>query len=333
MPLYWEWRNDKDKIKKGRKERRKGNKMSKKVCLGTGVVCLVIGLFAFTGCEKTKPKSAAGGKDVVATVGSETITLKEVDERIAKMPPYYQNMLKDRKKELVEDLMLEKLFYNEAKKRGLQNNKEVKELLAEAQKKIMISKFIKDEVEDKAAVTDKEVQDYYDSHKEEFSIPERWKASHILVKTEEEAKAALDELSKGKSFEELAKEKSQDASAKKGGDLGYFAKGQMVPEFEEAVTKLEVGQTSGIIKTQFGYHIIMLTEKKAPETQQFKDVQAKIKNELTMKKRREVFDKLVDSLKSRTKTSMNDALLTKAPVTEPKAQNAAPEMEITEPVK
>ncbi len=305
--------------------------MGKKMCLGIGVFFLVIGMFVFTGCEKAKSKSAAGEKDVVATVGSETITLKEVDERIAKMPPYYQNMLKDRKKELVEDLVLEKLFYNEAKKRGLQNDKEVKETLAEAQKKIMISKFIKDEVEVKSAVTDKEAQDYYDSHREEFAIPERWGASHILVKTEEEAKAVLDELSKGKSFEELAKEKSQDASAKKGGDLGYFAKGQMVPEFEETAMKLEVGQTSGIVKTQFGFHIIKLTDKKAPEAQQFKDVEARIKNELTMKKRRDVFDKLVESLKSRTKTSINESLLTKAPAAEQKVEASAPVMMPPEP--
>lgn len=306
--------------------------MGKKMFLGIGVLFLVIGLFAFTGCEKTKSKPAAAAKDVVATVGNETITLTEVDERITKMPAYYQNMLKDRKKDLVEDLVLEKLFYNEAKKRGLQNDKEVKETLAEAQKKIMISKFVKDEVEDKSNVTDKEVQDYYDSHKDEFSIPERWRASHILVKTEDEAKAVLDELSKGKSFEELAQEKSQDASAKKGGDLGYFAKGQMVPEFEDAALKLEPGQTSGIVKTQFGYHIIKLTDKKAPEAQQFKDVEAKIKNDLTMKKRREVFDKLVESLKSATKTSINESLL-KAPAAAQKVQEVAPAVEPSEPQK
>jgi peptidyl-prolyl cis-trans isomerase C len=302
--------------------------MSKKICLGLGLVFLVIGLLTFAGCEKAKPAgSAAGAKDVVATVGNEKITLNEVDEKIAKMPPYYQSMLKDRKKELVEDLVLEKLFYNEAKVKGLENDKEVKELLAEARKKIIISKFIKDEIENKAAITDKEVQDYYDSHKEEFSIPERWRASHILVKTEQEAKGILDELSKGKSFEELAKEKSQDVSAKKGGDLGYFAKGQMVPEFEEAVIKLEVGQTSGIVKTQFGYHVIRLTDKKPPEAQQLKDVEARIKNELLTKKRREIFDKLVADLKSRTKTTINESLLSPPPAAKPNAPEAAPTAE------
>jgi peptidyl-prolyl cis-trans isomerase C len=302
--------------------------MNKRFYVLLGVVVLALGLFAFTGCEKANPKVAkTGGKDVVAMVGNETITLKEVDDRIAKMPPYYQNMLKGRKRELVEDLVLEKLFYNEAKKKGLQNDKEVKELMAEAERKIMISKFIKDEVEDKAAVSDKEVQDYYNAHKDEFVIPERWKASHILVKTEDEANAVLADLANGKSFEEEARGKSQDASAGKGGDLGYFAKGQMVPEFEEAATKLEVGQTSGVIKTQFGYHIVKLTDKKPAAAQEFKDVSEKIKSELVMQKRREAFDKLVTSLKATTKTSINEALLTPPAKETPQVQQPMPQPE------
>lgn len=303
--------------------------MGKRMWSALAVSFLVIGLFAFAGCEKAKPQKAAAQKDVVATVGNETITLQEVDDRIAKMPAYYQNMLKDRKRELVEDLVLEKLFYKEAMTRGLQNDKEVKELLQEAQRKIVISKLIKDDIESKSTVSDKEVQEYYDTHKEEFAIPERWRASHILVKTQEEAKSVLDELSKGKTFEELAKEKSQDSSAKNGGDLGYFAKGQMVPEFEEAVLKLEVGQTSGVVKTQFGYHIIKLTDKKPPEAQEFKDASPRIKNELTMKKRREAFDKLVGTLKARTKTSINEALLQKSPAEEKEAPKAEPVTPVT----
>lgn len=291
--------------------------MGKRMYLGVVVSFLTVCLFAFSGCGKPKAAPAAK-KGVVATVGSEVITMQDLDARIAKMPAYYQNMLKDRKKDVLEDMVLEILFYNEAKKRGLQNDKEVKEMLEEAQKKIMVSKLVKDEIESKVSVSDKQVENYYNAHKDEYNIPERWKAAHILVKTEEEAKSVLAELAKGKSFEDLAKEKSQDTSAKKGGDLGYFAKGQMVPEFEEAVLKLEVGQTSGIVKTQFGYHIIKLADKKPAQAQELKDVSAKIKNELLMTERRAAFDKIVAGLKADTKVSVNDSLLGEAPKTENK---------------
>jgi len=292
--------------------------MSKKNVVGLGaVVLLVASVVVFSGCEKSKAAQVAK-KDVVATVGNKVITMQDVDARIAKMPAYYQNMLKDRKKDVLEDMVLEILFYNEAKKRGLQNDKEVKEMLEEAQKKIMVSKLVRDEIETKVSVSDKEAEAYYNAHKEEFNIPERWKASHILVKTEDEAKAVLADIAKGKSFEDEAKEKSQDTSAKKGGDLGYFTKGQMVPEFEDAVVKLDVGQTSGIVKSQFGYHIIKLVDKKPAQPQEFKDASERIKNELLATKRRDAFDKIVAGLKARTKVTTNDSLFETAPKTEDK---------------
>lgn len=88
------------------------------------------------------------------------------------------------------------------------------------------------------------------------------KASHILVKTEDEAKKLKDEIIKGKDFAQTAKEVSLCPSGQNGGDLGYFTKGQMVKEFEDAAFSMEIGQISNPIKTQFGYHLIYLTDKK-----------------------------------------------------------------------
>ncbi|MDD5448985.1 MAG: peptidylprolyl isomerase [Candidatus Omnitrophica bacterium] len=286
----------------------KENKFGR-IALAAVTVLLGAGLVIFTGCGKSKTAPSAARKDVVANINGDVITMKDVDERISKLPPYYQNMVKGRKKELVDDMVLEKILYSEALKKGLQNDKEVKEMVEEAQRKIMISKLIKDDVEEKTKVSDQQIEEYYNTHKDEFYVPEKWRASHILVKTEEEAAAILDELSKGASFEELAKTKSQDSSAQKGGDLGYFTKGQMVPEFEEAVTKLEVGQLSPVVKTQFGYHIIKLTDKKPAEQQDLKSVSAKISNELLANKKREAFDKLVSGLRAKANVKINESLL------------------------
>ena len=272
------------------------------------IACAVVAAVWCAGCGQGAGRSAATGKDVAATVNGQVITMKDIDAKIAKLPAYYQQMLKDRKKELLDDMVLEALLYNEAKIKGVQNNKEVQETLEETQKKIMISKYIKDDIDVKTTVSDKEVEAYFNTHKQEFVMPERMRASHILVKTEDEAKAVQAELAAGKSFEDAAKEKSTDTSAKKGGDLGYFTKGQMVPEFEEAAAKLEINQVSGIVKTQFGYHIIKLTDKKPSESQDLKAVSARIKSSLESQKKQSAFNDVVARVKAKAAIKINDSL-------------------------
>jgi len=123
-------------------------------------------------------------------------------------------------------------------------------------------------------ITDKELKDNY---KPEI------KASHILVKDEATAKKVKEELGQGKSFEELAKQYSEDTSKEKGGDLGFFGPGKMVKEFEDAAYKLKKDEVSEPVKTQFGYHIIKVTDIKEPE-KSFEQSKADIKKELIAKK-------------------------------------------------
>ncbi len=118
------------------------------------------------------------------------------------------------------------------------------------------SNTIIEEIED----PETEVQEYYNNNKDDFFL-DQVRASHILVKTEEEAQEIQQKLKSGESFEELAKEYSIDGSAQSGGDLEYFSKGRMVKPFEDAAFALEVGEISDIVQTQHGYHIIKLTDK------------------------------------------------------------------------
>ncbi|ASL63785.1 peptidylprolyl isomerase [Bacillus cereus] len=127
------------------------------------------------------------------------------------------------------------------------------------------------------AITDKDVKAKFEDYKKEI------KASHILVKDEETAKKVKDELAQGKSFEELAKQYSEDTGSKeKGGDLGFFGPGKMVKEFEEAAQKLKKGEVSEPVKTQFGYHIIKVTDNHADAT--FDKAKADIKKSLAQEK-------------------------------------------------
>ncbi len=126
-------------------------------------------------------------------------------------------------------------------------------------------------------LTPEEVQAYWDENQANYEAGEEVRASHILVKTEDEAKAILAELEAGGDFAKIAQEKSIDTgTAPKGGDLGWFGSGTMVPEFEDAAFALEAGQRSGIVQTQYGFHIILLAERKAAARPELADVRDKV---------------------------------------------------------
>ena len=119
----------------------------------------------------------------------------------------------------------------------------------------------------------------------------------------------LQKLKDGAEFGQLARQYSKDPSKERGGDIGYFAKGQLMPEIEEACFKLEVGQVSDIIKTQLGYHIMKLTDKKEPHAVELSEVKGTIEKELKDKAQQESFDALVKSLKSKARVKINEKLL------------------------
>lgn len=135
----------------------------------------------------------------------------------------------------------------------------MKDLTQQLRAKVLLNKIATKDVK----ISDADVKKYYDEHGKDFEQPEQVHARHILVDTEAEAKAIADQLKKGTDFAQLAKEKSKDTSSgANGGDLGFFGKGQMVPEFDKVVFDLKPNQISDPVKTQFGYHIIQLIEKK-----------------------------------------------------------------------
>ena len=148
-----------------------------------------------------------------------------------------------------------------------------------------------------SAVTEADVKKFYDENPQHFNKPEQVKASHILcgkrgiteaeypVELEkiEKAKASLDA---GEAFEDVAKDVSTCPSSAQGGDLGFFGKGQMDPAFEKAAFELEVGQTTGIVKTSFGYHIIKVTDKNEGGTTSFAEASDQITRFLTQQKQR-----------------------------------------------
>ncbi|MCX5686713.1 MAG: peptidylprolyl isomerase, partial [Candidatus Omnitrophica bacterium] len=239
------------------------------------VLPLIIGLtFGLYACAK-KPSD---DDRVLAKVSNKFITVKDFKARIAKIPPYYRNIVEKDKKRYLDEVIMQMLCYEEAVRKGIDRDSEIREVINEARKKILIAKLIKDEVEDKVSVSEDEIRNFFEAHRDEFKTPELWRASHILVADEKEARALLDELAGGANFEDLARKHSSDATASRGGDVGYFRRGQVVPDFEKACMKLNVGETSPIVRTQFGYHIIKLTDKKESGLQGYDEAKGSIEN-------------------------------------------------------
>jgi foldase protein PrsA len=140
-------------------------------------------------------------------------------------------------------------------------------------------------LEPQVTVTDQEIKDYYEANKATFNEEEQVRASHILVETKEEADAILKQLKDGADFAELAKEKSSDTGSKaNGGDLDFFKRGDMVAEFSDVAFKLKVGETSGAVKSDYGYHIIKVTDHKDAKNYTMEEKKDEIKKTLVSQK-------------------------------------------------
>ncbi|MFH1995964.1 MAG: peptidylprolyl isomerase [Candidatus Omnitrophota bacterium] len=259
----------------------------KKILISSLLIVMMI-----SGCAGPKEEDT-----ILVRIGDRNITLREINDRIQKLPSHYQDVVNKNKKKFLGDVVIDELFYEEAVRKGLHKEKETRDVIREAKKKILMAKLIKEEIEDKVRITDDMLLEYYEENRGQFMTPELWRSSHILVDTEEEAREILEKLSKGENFESIARERSQDATAPRGGDIGYFTMGQLVPDFERACLELEIGQVSGIVKTKFGCHIIKLTDRKKSVTEKFSSVRETVSGILQKTKRRELFNNLVNRLK------------------------------------
>src|SRR6516225_9003820 len=144
----------------------------------------------------------------------------------------------------------------------------------------------------KAATTDDAMKKVYEDASKQISGEQEVHARHILVETEDEAKAVEAELKKGADFAELAKKKSKDPGASDGGDLGFFTKDQMVPEFSKVAFSLDAGKISDPVKTQFGWHIIKVEEKRNRKAPEFDQVKGQIETYVTRKAQADYVSKL-----------------------------------------
>lgn len=207
-----------------------------------------------------------------------------------------------------------------AAKDGLDQSPTYKSRMEQVRTQLLVSEYVKTKVE--GEVTDAMVKARYDKDAAAYEPPEEMRARHILVKTEDEAKAILADLAKGGDFAKIAAEKSQDpGSAKNGGDLGFFAVGDMVPEFEKAAAELKPGEiTKTPVKTQFGYHIIKLEEKRKQPIPTLDQVKDQVRQAVVG----DLFTQKLDALKKAAKVEIDETAIKAASTPEKSDAPAAP---------
>jgi len=242
------------------------------------------------------PLRAEETNPVLAKVNGAEIRQSDVTLAEEELGPSLAQMDPATKKENVLAFLIDmKIVAKAAEAKKIEDRDDFKARLAFTRNRLLMDNLLA--AEGKAATTEEAMKKVYDEAAKQIEGEQEVHARHILVETEDEAKAIEAELKKGADFAELAKKKSKDPGASDGGDLGFFTKDQMVPEFSAAAFSLEPGKISDPVKTQFGWHIIKVEEKRNRKAPDFEQVKGQIETYVTRKAQAEYVAKLRESAK------------------------------------
>jgi len=238
------------------------------------VIVLVAGVFT------TVLPAHSAEDQVVAIVNGEEIHMSEVREAINYLPPQYQSApFEGLYPHLVNRLVSMRLIAAQGRAEGMEGDDSFRQKIEHAKNRLLEQMMVEKEIA--AKLTDQALQDYYEQWAVGKQSEEEVQARHILLATEAEARDVIAELQKGADFAELAKQRSTGPSGPDGGYLGYFGKGQMVPEFESAAFALNPGEfTTEPVQTQFGYHVILVEDRRKAPVPALEDVADELRNEL-----------------------------------------------------
>lgn len=261
-----------------------------------GASVLTFGLMATAADEKAadKPaKTTESAKPAAAKVTEDYVVVRYNGKEIRKSEikslwqamfpekdaPEFESFEESVRVELLRNVVRERIILDKAYAANVDKTEAVKDMLENAKRQIVIQAYLKSQIDQ--LVPEKDVKKQYDLLIEKNKGKQEVHARHILVETEEEAKKILKEIKDGGDFEKIAKEKSVDTgSGTQGGDLGYFTKERMVPEFAEAAFKMKKGEISEPVKTDFGWHIIKIEDTRAVKPPAFAEVKEEIRKSI-----------------------------------------------------
>lgn len=277
--------------------------------LNRKIIIAILVFFTFYGCSRKE--------DIVANIGSRQITTSDFEKRIKNLPEYYLGFIATDggKRQYLTGIIKEEILLLKGQEMKIGKKSDVMQRIQDMKREILLTAIIDYIYREEIRISDQEIKDHYEDHKDNYANPEQIKVSHILLSDEVSAKKILKRLNSGVSFEKLARENSIDTvTAINGGDLGYFGRGEMLqPEFEKEVFKLKkVGQISSIIKTPFGYHIAKLTGRRKGKEKTFEESREEIKTYLEKQK----FNEIIDNYKKEHNVRVNYEVLDEIKIVE-----------------
>lgn len=265
----------------------------------------IIGIGAATAMTLLAGVALAQGDKVVATINGNAVTETDLEIALTDLDQQFAQLPQEQRRAAALSALIEiRLLSAEAEAKGLADTDDFKRRMEVLRQRALHSAYIEQEVA--AKITDEAVRAEYDKQVAAMTPAKEVRARHILVPTEEEAKAIIADLDKGGDFEAIAKEKSQDGAAANGGDLGYFGAGQMVPDFETAAFALNAGEYSKEpVKTQFGFHVIKVEDKRDQQPPAFEQVQGQFRSLLL----RQSYFEVVTNLREAANVEITDPAL------------------------
>jgi hypothetical protein len=253
----------------------------------------VAALLLSAGCgEGDVEGDSALPPDAVVRVGDEVLTESHLEILLpaGEKTPYSAS----EKAAWVEQWVEMELLYREAVRRGLHNDPRVRARLERLEREFLSDHLTFLELRERIEVSEAEIEEYFDEHRGHYA--NEYRVSHIMVNTREEAENVLELLEK-RSFTWVANRHSVDPVARRGGDLGYLTKGNMIPAFETVIFDMKPGEVSGIVQSEFGYHIIRLVGTREAQVKvELADVRERIMNQLVMARRDKAYRELIDRL-------------------------------------
>jgi peptidyl-prolyl cis-trans isomerase C len=259
---------------------------------------LIVGIVLAASVTQT---FATGENQVLAKIGDQTLTESDLKEMASAMPERFRpvSMTPEGRQKILDYMVNVYAMSAEAEKEGLDKSPEVQKMLQLTKKDLLARLYFEKATKGMPVPSEQDAKAYFEKNKAQFVTPESVHLHHILVKTDKEAKDVLDRLKKGEKFADVATQVSICPSKVRGGNLEWLPRGSLVKEIEEVAFTMNPGQPVGPVQSKFGYHVLLLEEKKTAQENSFDQVKDYLVEQLRFQKQQEQYEQLADSLRKK----------------------------------